>query len=207
MKIQFVTQHSDEYSELAKVSLQSRIKYCKKHGYNLHVQTTPLTNLGPAWDKIHLIINHLKESDVVIWNGIDVVFMNMEFKVEDILNQFPDHSIILTTDHLGINSDNMIFRKSIWSEQFLNAILFLGYNLFKDHVWVEQESIIRFATSQPYVDKIAYVEQNKMNSYLNDLYDRPLNWTGNYNKGDWLIHLPGLPNEQRIKIIKERLTV
>ena len=96
----------------------------------------------------------------------------------------------------------MIFKKCPWSEQLLQAIDQLGYCLYKNHVWAEQEAIIRFAQSEPYAGRIGYEPQNSMNSYLNQLYGRPITWPGNYKEGDWLIHLPGLDMPSRLKIAK-----
>ena len=207
MKVVFITNHSPEYGDLAKATLPSRRDYCRKHGYQLHIQTIPLSDRGLNWDKLVLISRALQSADVVVWNGADVVFMNLDFKVESILDQFPNHPVILSTDVYGINSDNMIFRKSPWSDQFLFALSTLGYALYRNHPWQEQEAIIRFASAQPYIDKIAYAPQNLMNSYLNDLYGRPTSWPGHYQEGDWLLHLPGIPNEQRIDVINNRLGV
>ena len=206
MKIAFVTLYTPEYADLANITLASRKKYCQKHGYHLHIQTAPLSDRGLAWDKSVLISKALEVADVVVWNGVDVVFMNLEFKVESLLEEFKEFSMILSTDVYGINSDNLIFRKSPWSEQFLFAVSTLGYAFYRNHPWVEQEAIIRFASSPPYQGKIGYAPQNKMNSYLNDLYGRPTAWPGHYQKGDWLVHLPGIPNEKRIEVIKSRLS-
>jgi hypothetical protein len=206
MKIAFVTNHSPDYAGLAHLTLPSRKKYCSKHGYHLHIQKTPLSNRGLNWDKLILISKALEVYDVVVWNGADVVFMNLDFKIESLLDEFQESSIILSTDVYGINSDNMIFRKSVWTEQFLFAVSTVGYALYRYHPWAEQEAIIRFASSPPYLGKIGYAPQNKMNSYLNDLYGRPTSWPGHYQKGDWLLHLPGIPNEKRIEVIKNRLS-
>jgi hypothetical protein len=206
MKIAFVTNHSPEYADLANLTIGSRKKYCSKHGYHLHIQQAPLSDRGLNWDKLTLISKALEVADVVVWNGADVVFMNFDYKVESLLNEFEEFPIILSTDVYGINSDNMIFRKSPWTEQFLFAVSTLGYAFYRNHPWAEQEAIIRFSSSPPYLGKIGYAPQNKMNSYLNDLYGRPTTWPGHYQKGDWLVHLPGIPNEKRIEIIKSRLS-
>ena len=202
-KTTFVTYYSESYSELADIVLPNRKKYCDNNNYKLVIYKKPIgPEKGPGFNKINFIREELKTADIVVWNGIDVAFMNLDFKLSTILDRHDTKSIILTSDLFGINSDNMIFKKCAWSEQLLQAIDHLGYCLYKNHVWAEQEALIRFAQSEPYVGKIGYEPQNSMNSYLNQFYGRPITWPGNYKEGDWLIHLPGIDMPSRLKIAK-----
>ena len=205
MKILFTTFCSPEYAPLGDLVLPARINYCKKHGYGLHVQRTPVSDRGPGWDKTIILQTALQHADVVVWYGLDVLFMNQSFRVETILDQYPKASVILTTDFLGLNSDNMIFRRDAWSAQLLAAVNTLGYPFFKGHIWAEQEALIRFISAPPYAEHIAWVPQNTMNSYLNDVYGRPTEWPGHYQPGDWLIHLPGLPMPKRLELARKYL--
>ena len=201
--ILILTYCSKEYMPLAEIVLPARKSYCKRHGYNLYIQDKPITGRGSNWDKIVMILRALKHADIVVWNGVDVLFMNEDVKVENIVDIFPNSSAILATDHLGVNSDNMIFMNDVWSEQYLTAVDHLGYHLYKDHVWAEQEALIRFSSAAPYVDKVAFAQQNIMNSYINSEYGRPEHWPGNYKLGDWLVHLPGLPFARRIELARK----
>jgi hypothetical protein len=40
-----------------------------------------------------------------------------------------------------------------------------------------------------------------MKEYETERHD----FKGNYKPGDWMIHMPGLPNQRRIEIVKEIL--
>jgi len=205
MNILFISYCSDEYAALGDLVIPNRIAYCRKHGYKLHIQRKPLSERGMPWDRIQLIREALKVADVVIWNGMDVLVMNSDFKVETILDAHPTSSAILTYDVFGMNSDNQIFRADAWSEQLLYAVSSLGHNFYKGHIWGEQEALIRFTSAKPYCDHTTFVEQNLMNSYLNELYKRPTTWPGQYKEGDWLLHLPGLDFNYRLEVIKTLL--
>lgn len=203
MKIKFVTYCSKEYAPLGAITLPNRRAYCQRHGYELQIHENPVGDQGMAWDKILIILEALKTADVVVWNGLDVLVMNQEFRVETLLAKHPRASALLTTDFLGMNSDNMIFRRDHWSEQLLHAVRTFGHVLYRNHVWAEQEAFIRFTSSAPYLGHVGWVEQNVMNSYINSLYGRPSEWPGDYRPGDWLVHLPGIKNEQRLPIAEK----
>ena len=64
-----------------------------------------------------------------------------------------------------------------------------------------------FGGQPPYDKMITYVEQNFMNSYLNDIYGFPSYMQGNYKEGDWIVHLPGQSLERRCQIFKERFNL
>ena len=203
MKITFTTYCSKEYSPLGNIVLPNRRAYCERHGYDLVVHDTPLSDRHTGWDKLAIIKQALATSEVVVWNGADVVVMNQDFRVETLLARYPKASVILTTDLYGLNSDNIILRSDPWAEQLIYAVWTFGYTLFRNHVWSEQEAFIRFTSAAPYSNHVVLTEQNVMNSYINSLYGRPSNWPGDYRPGDWLVHLPGLPMEQRIAAAKK----
>jgi hypothetical protein len=86
---------------------------------------------------------------------------------------------------------------------FLYAINTLGKNFYHSHPFLEQEALSRFAFQKPYCDVVKIIPQKGMNSYLHKVYGRPEEWPGNWEPGDWILHLPGMTVELRIQILGE----
>ncbi len=53
--------------------------------------------------------------------------------------------------------------------------------------------------------KMSVVHQKCFNSYLYSEYTYPDDKGGSYTKGDFVLHLPGMPNHRRLQLIQEYL--
>lgn len=201
MNIAIISICSQKYKPLGDATYPHWQAYCDKHGYQLIVDDASDPR-GCNWQKICMVGHHVKLYDLVLWVGADTIPTNSEIKIEQFWLQQGTPSILLTADVLGINSDVMLFAKGVMSEMFTTAANSL-YSWYKTHPFYEQEAINRFAYQSPYREVTKIIPQKGMNSYMNNLYGRNESWPGNWSKGDWILHLPGLPNDTRIAVIKE----
>lgn len=202
MKIAIISICSESYKVLSDVTYPAWREYAARHGYDF-ISEGVTDERGANWQKISMIAHHIKTYDLVLWVGADTLCTNPDIKIDKFWMSQGTPSMIFSTDVFGINSDVMLFAKGAASEMFLYAVNDVGYLTYKDHRWAEQEAIIRFAHQKPYSDWVKVIPQKGFNSYIHAEYGRPSEWPGNWERGDWILHLPGLSLERRIEIINE----
>jgi len=203
MKICILTIHSNEYKNLANITLPNKKEYCDKHGYDLIFYE----NFNhPQIDKTLFIYDTILKYDVVFWLGADTLITNFNFKIEEFINNKP---IIIVEDINGINADSIIFKKTDKVLEFIEK----WYKMPIIDWEGEQGNFRRLSLESDYSDHIEIVEQKKINAYDYTLYGKT--YEGRYNinmcwaENDFILHLPGLNNNIRIeyfnKIINENI--
>jgi hypothetical protein len=202
MKVLVLTHCSHEYQSLGEITLPRWEKYCEKWGYDFDVSRSQSSSDLP-WEKMRRIASSLEKYDLVQWVGADTYCtdLNQNAAVWWFANDQP--AALLTWDLYGINADSMIFSNSPWAQMFLYAVNTLGKNFYCSHPFCEQEAMSRFAAHKPYCDVIKIIPQKGMNSYIHKAYGRPEEWPGNWELGDWILHLPGMSIELRIHILSQ----
>lgn len=200
MRIALATYNSKEYQPLADVTLPGKVAYCQRHGYELISGIHTGGGGGVGWDRISLVAEWLPKYDAVMWIDCDAVITNLTKPLTALLE--PGDQFLVTADMYGINTGTFIAINTPLTRQFLFAVAIAGPQLVKGHHWGEQEAIIRLLTSPPY-DKLARIlPQNAMNSYLNAEMGRPDWFMGNYQPGDWIVHLAGLPTFRKLEVAR-----
>jgi hypothetical protein len=189
VRIALATYNSEDYQELANITLPGKVAYCQRHGYDLISGIHQgVENIG--WDRIHVVANWLPKYDAVMWIDCDAVITNLTKPLTDLFQQ--GDQFLITADLYGINTGTFIAMNTPLTHQFLYAVRYAGPQLVKGHHWGEQEAMIRLLSMPPY-DKLArFLPQNKMNSYLNAKMGRPDWFMGNFQPGDFILHLAGL---------------
>ena len=96
--------------------------YCRRHGYALEVQRTPLVASRPAhWSKLPAIRRLLDRYDFVFWMDLDSLFTNPTLKIEQaiaVLEAGP-RDVLVSGDSNIVNTGHMLFRASAWSRRLL----------------------------------------------------------------------------------------
>jgi hypothetical protein len=202
MRVVLLTHCSPEYQSLGDITLPRWEKYCAKWGYDFDVSRTQSSPDLP-WEKMRRIASFLQQYDLVQWVGVDTYCTNLNQNAVGWWHANDQPAALLTWDLYGINADSMIFSNCPWAHMFLYAINTLGKNFYHSHPFLEQEALSRFAFQKPYCDVVKIIPQKGMNSYLHKVYGRPEEWPGNWEPGDWILHLPGMTVELRIQILGE----
>lgn len=202
MNVLLLTHCSPEYQKLGDITLPRWKQYCQKWGYALDVSSAPSSPDLP-WDKMRRIASALPQYDLVQWVGVDTYCTDLNQNAVQWWQANGQPPALLTWDLYGINSDSMIFSNTPLAHMFLYAVNTLGKAFYSNHPFVEQEALSRFSHQKPYVDFIKIIPQKGMNSYLHKVYGRPEEWPGNWEPGDWILHLPGLSVDLRIQVLIE----
>lgn len=119
-----------EDQEYAKLSIINKRLYAEKHGYSFHVVDTAPSGSSrhPAWLKYSSMLKLLSSFDFVWTLDVDTVILNMEQRLDDIINPVVD--ILVGIDPNGwSNTGSFIARSSDWTK------MFLMYLWTQDTVW------------------------------------------------------------------------
>ncbi len=206
-------------------------KYCEKYGYDLDIRKDPkkfnttrdfgMPHFG--YEKIGALLDVIRKDnyDWIFWCGSDTMITNYNIKLEDLIDN--DKHFIVPNDLWGLNTDCLLVRSSAESVAFLEEV-YGTFHTFVDsngvnidtgvrlpdggaRAWAEQGAINDL--KDKYADIIKAVPQKTMNSYLYHMYPSPwhqkgLDCDGNngtWSKGDFMLHLPGMPNDVRLNVV------
>lgn len=135
--ISFITRASPEIDEYASYSLLSNVLYMKLHDYGYIIEENIDNNSKFKDDyeyyrKLAPIIESLidtntsyptvaNQCDYLIWIDADVVILDINFKIENIIDKFPKANIIMSADVSAIaNTGFIIIKNNKWSLNFLH---------------------------------------------------------------------------------------
>lgn len=194
---------------MADITIPVAQRYADKHGYNLIVQKWPepyLSDFGyRKLEQIQGLFEH-GEADVIWSLDLDTIITNHSFRIEDFIDE--DSVMFITKDFNNINGGSFIVRNCNYANTFLDLLISKRGH---DKMFCEQDAIVDYYERlQPLFNKyewpsIKILPHPSINSYLYENYpDIPLQThkQGNWNPGDFVLHLPGLGFEQRLNILK-----
>jgi hypothetical protein len=195
MKIGIITLCIGElYETRWKSSVFTKKIYCEQHGYDfIYINKSLDKERKPHWSKIKAIQQNLKKYDWIFYSDADAHFMNLDFKLEDVINKYSeDHFMIITKDNNMLNSGNFFIKNNSISKQFLID----SYNEFPSKplpmithkgekvtmLLNDQYGIYINSIKDLYKNKIKFIPQRIINAY-------PCACCGEkYQAGDFLIH-------------------
>ena len=108
--------------------------YCDKHGYDLIFSSQRRHDRNDlAWEKIPMVIEHIKQYDYVIWIDADAHFYIDRGPIEDVIKEHPRAHFIFSEDgvpkgipaskvegYTSINTGFFIVKNTTESEKILN---------------------------------------------------------------------------------------
>jgi hypothetical protein len=221
MNIAVFDSHMDNYAEMASFTIPNKQEYCQRHGYTFLSKIITESELMPAihpvtWDRLRLLIELLRSGrwDWIWTIGTDTMITNMTTKLESLIDE--DYHFIISCEWCSpMQADSFLACYSPECLSFLDAVMSL-YGQFKSHCWVEQAAMIELLPK--FKDWIKILPQRAMNSYdytkYAEMYPNEERITkandyqgnsGQWQRGDFVIHWPGLKPWQRINFIKEIL--
>jgi len=159
----------------------------------------------PHWYKIKALRQHLPHYDWIFYTDTDAIIMNQAVRLEKFLDD--DHDFVISYDVNGLNVGNLFVRHTPLMLSYLNA----AYSQTRYIGWKNPEQTAMVATlifGGEYLEKTRMVNQKLFNAYAYEHYGWPVKpWpAGQYQAGDFLIHLPGIvPPEKRLGLVRTYL--
>lgn len=215
MKFALVTAHNATYQPLADITWdQNKKLYAERHGYDAIAMTDgfkfPVMQI--SFERTQLIID-LLESGKYDWIhacGCDTMITNFTIKLEDLADD--NYDFVIATDCYNINNDSFLARNSPTTISWLKHVCEIREQ-YLDAKWLDQSAMID--TIGMMGNRIKIVPQRELNAYNYDLYPGLvphiykkdlLGNDGQWQPGDFLIHWPAVPNNQRITMAQQMLT-
>lgn len=186
---------SKEYGDVLKLSAPNKLEYCLR--WNIQLKLKSLNSKDIAMGRNKAMRNELENCDWLFFNGADTLIMNQSIDIRLLIDD--QYDLIIAKDIHGINNDIFLLRSNLTSRHFLDTVMRLNWECAND-----QESMKEAIAEMPEL-RVKYVPQRLFNSYLYSEYTYPDDGGGTYQDGDFLLHLPGIPNTRRIEIMNEYL--
>lgn len=204
MTIRIITLWTDDWKILADLTTTISNQYCERHGY-ISTFFGFSTNCLDGYDKISLLKSGFDRNaaDLYWLLDADAIITNQNIKVENFVEEGFD--LFLCEDFNGINCGSFIIRDSEWSRKFIYYIL-LKRGVVGMHC--EQDAIKSYMEEFPNDEKIKILTHPSINSYDYCLYPEIPPQTheqGQWQPGDFVLHLPGTSLEKRIEVFKKVL--
>jgi len=201
--IALVTGATKFFRPVLEATLPSKIAYCDRHGYDLHViNFAPDPLLGFARMERTFDISH--GYDATLWIDGDSVITNPDIKVEDIAGDTPfTASLDWWTSAGYFSTGNFIIRPDyayLEMEYYDEKEFFLGHECQEQHVMNEMQ--------KKWPDLFTIRPQEILNAVPQRVRE-DVSWNGRdpiirpWQPGDFLAHLTGCGNDTRLKIIRE----
>lgn len=198
MKIICCTMFSPSHEELAEVSLVNLIEYTKIHGYGMRI--IYIENDKWEYKKHEAFVKFFEEGYDLIWyKDVDSIITNLTIPVTDFVDD--EHDFFITRDFTELNGGSIII-KNTNNGKWVNDEILRMRNEFQN----EQNVINSLYTQPVFRKKVKTLSHPSINSYLYENYveiGKLLKDEGQWEEGCFVLHVPALPMEQRIKILKQ----
>lgn len=201
MKIFLTTHYTENWSEIAKISVQTMRDYADKHGYNadcvIRVKDYQKYDGAHKFKALYWCLEN--DGDVAMVLDADTLITNHRIMVEDFLDD--EHDAYFSE---GLNCGVFIIRKSEWSDKFL---AWLWEDIEKKFSNCEQDALEKYMKLFPNDSKIKVVPHPCFNSFIPELYpeikEEKTEKDGRWIEGkSFILHLPALALEHRLSIMK-----
>lgn len=190
----------DEYKKTTMFGRLTKVKYCEKHGYDLHEEDEIYDASRPIpWSKIKLLQKHLPDYDYIVWLDGDTMIMNYEIKLEKFIKKYMKDGtdFMMTRDRGGLINTGVWFLKNT---PFSNEILRTTWaqDQFINHRFWEQAAFTHLynINHDALQDKCTVVPLELHMEFNADMYS--------YKKDGFLIHFLGIHNSEWLtKVMKD----
>lgn len=208
MKICILVLYTESWQELADIVLPNLKKYAKKHLYYTHIEKYEKEFSG--FEKLVWCKKLLEEYDVIWSLDMDTFITNHTIRIEQFINKGSNYRLFfITKDYNGINAGSFIIQKDTLNagahEWLLNEFL---NKQGVGGVYCEQDAISLWHKEHERTMKtlVDILPHPSINSYKYELYPEIPYQTheqGQWQKGDFILHLPGIGINQRVEIFNK----
>jgi len=201
MKFSLFTSYDNPYKPVADLTMPVLQEYCGKWGHELMIRQNPTYPRGIYWGRIDDMMAYTGEADWLIHVDADVLITNLNVSLVMLLRiaLSPDPtgaSIIVGSDHNGIN-DGMLFINN-WNRRAAQHVMASSLDCF-------QTALAEDMKTDKYIKSCVRAPvQRLFNSYAPGEYPEQ-DVSGQWQEGDFALHLPGRTNERRVELITNHL--
>lgn len=196
MQIKILTNTSAKVAELSEITQHNQKKYADRHGYDWSCENfeydTPKFNEN-SLKTLHGLKEHIKETDVLMTVGADVMFMNQWIRIEDIL--VPGDNVVVAKEKFSwwpINNDVMLWVNTPDTLALVDKFI-ADFDIWKQYQWRLQQHLWNLIQTDLKVRKtVRVVEAQVMNQH-------PRDW----QLGDFIMHFYGMPVPNKVLLAEK----
>ncbi len=208
MRIAISLQYNHDFAEIAGLTLPVIEAYALKHGYSAFINRCDMVSPEIVWQRCPDERMLLDTFDAVVHLDADILITNPEVTIESLIElgkqqgmeHGPDYCV--GTDLNGINNGFSLWMNS-WRARVTLGKLMRTYFADKNLYSSPQDALM----DGKFAPELAMwkMPQRLCNSYLHTEYGLT-NEEGEWQAGDFILHLPGMGNARRVEILKEHLS-
>jgi len=202
-------------NEVFELTLPSKQRYAKKHGYDLMTLRTFGTDKKYGFKDTDIgflravrTFEMLEYYDIVMWVDADSIITDDNYSIEKF--ELDEHNTFYASyDWIGkwtFSTGNFIIQRTQYTDAFLNVF----YNCAKKFP-TEQDALNAIHRGSLPNSVIKVLEHNFLNSVPAPIMDTTC-WTGRraiyapWNEHSFLAHLTGVSNNNRVKILNDHFS-
>jgi hypothetical protein len=200
MNTTVVSFYTPDMSEVGEITSAANKKFAARHGFEHRIPLLPISAEDAVWAKLDLVYEELSRGNNVWWIDADAAVMNPESKP-----LLPCDRVTASYDINGLNTGVFYAPANDRVLRYFYACRTHGRTLFDGRKTGDQISMQHFVSHVPYLELIDYAPTRVMQSYWPGAYDYPFAEADHYQAGDFILHLPGMSNSDRVRIFEEVL--
>ena len=209
-KFCIVTPGNFAHSELMRLTNPNRAAYAQRHGYEYRniVETGDFPNMMFARWWHYFPIIQAKLFDHLLICDTDYIFTNHTQRLEQFVDASAD--LIITKDKNGLQCGVFLLRCCDRSAHFARRMIQEGANWHKAEF--DQSAMEQILKEPEFSGMEKFLPQRQMQGYescisygMPNPQDEPTWQASQWKPGDFGFHAPGMPVENKIKILSQRI--
>jgi hypothetical protein len=200
MKILVSTTYGENYDELAALCVPNHLAYCRKNGYEYNVHHAPHGCESVHFNSFLNLVNGMRvEYDYIMTIDLDLLFMDMNWKTESLIEKNKEAKIIVPDEYLGEGGSTINCGVVLWNTNGTHLLMkiLMGWEKYKDIPGNWQSHILEL--KMVWGKEIKVVSAHEMNAQAKPGYE--CSW----REGDPIVHFYCMPLEEKIRYAKEYL--
>lgn len=196
MKIAISLQHNEDFASIAELTIPVIARYAERHGYDFFPKKHDMNPEEIVWQRLDDVLELMPGYDAVVHLDADILITNPECRIDGLIMFDPNADYFCGEGPSGPNDGFSVWRCNDGGRRLIEFVM--------DHGSEYSSPQELLAHGYDSANK-RRLHQRSCNSYLFAEYnmDSPLM---EWKPGDFILHLPGIGNERRVQIIKEKMS-
>lgn len=204
-----VVASNDSMSDDVVASINEKKAYASKHGHGFQFATQLDYSRAPGWSKL-LKVKELIPKYPNAWFWVvdtDTVLTNDNVDIVDFIPSNNVPNVLVSEDCNALNTGSLLIKSGQWSMRFINEMFSVSEEAMRAEVsWAENSAFIcLYKANSSLSRKIWVAPAYWFNAYTEN--GGCIGGSGDpwrpWQKGDLLIHFPGMPTDQKVKLMRQ----
>lgn len=205
VKIAITAEATESYLPVSNITFPILQEYADRHGYTFIPKVVTESERGPVWERVRSLQSALEAHDWAVHIDADCLITNLNIPLTEIIENYK--SVIVskaeTEDHRLVLNDGFLAIKDSIAGFGILAYCWKHLNAPEDKIFCLQDALqylYDFGTDE-LKQSFGIVPQKSVNSFLYEEYGMPKETIGNWERGHFVLHLPGMSTEKRVELL------